>query len=170
MYKVVYTGVYDFDVLPLVAGKGAAAVLLVLPDVMEYVFHLFFHVGETDKSRAFSLFWQVSVLLFFHIFNKAGPDAARRDGPFPVLTWLLRVAGPGETGRHAVTRNTGWQPAAAYTYIIIGVSTTLTQGKMNAKPQKLVFLPHIARASRAWAAGGAPLPRPITAPVFLNGL
>ena len=65
VYEIVYTGVYDFDMLPLVAGEGAAAVLLVLPDVMEYVFHLFFHVGETDKSRAFSLFGQVSLLLFF---------------------------------------------------------------------------------------------------------
>ena len=41
---------------------------------------------------------------------------------------------------------------------------------LQKKQEKLVFLRHIARASRAWAEIDTPLPRPVAAPVFTNGL
>ena len=92
-------------------------------------------------------------------------------GVRPLEAVLLFAAyGLLRTGRHAATSGPDWRIAAAWPPLIAAEADTLTDGKMNAKPQKLVFLRHIARASRAWAERDTPLPRPVAAPVFTNGL
>lgn len=92
-------------------------------------------------------------------------------GARPLEAVLLFAAyGLLRTGRHAATSGPGWRIAAAWPPVVTAEAVTLTDGKMNAKPQKLVFLRHIARASRAWAERDTPLPRPVAAPVFTNGL
>ena len=67
--EVVYAGIDHFDARPLVAEEGRLAVEAVLPYVMEHVFHLFFHIGETDKGRASSLNFQGCLPLSFLCFT-----------------------------------------------------------------------------------------------------